>query len=319
MQIISPGARVGWIGTGVMGSSMCRRLMEAGYRVTVYTRTRSKADELLKQGAVWTESPAEAAAAAQVVVTMVGFPRDVRDVILGDRGALAGMEAGAILVDMTSSEPSLAVAIYESARRRNVAFVDAPVSGGDVGAREGRLSIMAGGDAEAVEALRPLWACLGHTVVYHGPAGSGQHAKLVNQILVAAGMVGVCEALLYGRQAGLDLHRVLESVSQGAAGSWALSNLAPRILTGDFSPGFYVEHFIKDLGIALEESKRMGLTLPGLALAASLYQAVQAQGHGRDGTQALILAMSKLSATDWMGGAGSQPSRKRTDNPRTIR
>ena len=283
-----------------MGYSMCRRLMEAGYRVTAHTRTRSKADELLKRGVVWAESPAAAAVAAEVVVTMVGSPRDVRDVILGDRGVLAGMKAGAILVDMTSSEPSLAIEIYELAKRRHVAFVDAPVSGGDVGAREGRLSIMAGGDAGTVEALRPLWACLGQTVVYQGPAGSGQHAKLVNQILVAAGMVGICEALLYSRQAGLDLHRVLESVSKGAAGSWALSNLAPRILSRDFSPGFFVEHFIKDLGIALEESRRLGLDLPGLKLASSLYQAVQDQGHGRDGTQVLILALSKLSAIDWM-------------------
>jgi 3-hydroxyisobutyrate dehydrogenase len=274
--------------------------MEAGYRVTVHTRTRSKADELLKQGVMWAESPAAAAVAAEVVVTMVGFPRDVRDVILGDRGVLAGMKAGAILVDMTSSEPSLAIEIYELAKRRNVAFVDAPVSGGDVGAREGRLSIMAGGDAGTVEALRPLWACLGQTVVYQGPTGSGQHAKLANQILVAAGMVGICEALLYSRQAGLDLHRVLESVSKGAAGSWVLSNLAPRILSRDFSPGFFVEHFIKDLGIALEESMRLGLDLPGLKLASSLYQAVQDQGHGRDGTQVLILALSKLSAIDWM-------------------
>lgn len=283
-----------------MGRSMCRRLLEAGYRATIYSRTRAKAQELLDRGAAWADSPADVAAGSDVIVTMVGFPRDVREVILGDRGVMAGVKAGAILVDMTSSEPSLAVEISDSAKRRNVAFVDAPVSGGDVGAREGRLSIMAGGEAHVVDSLRPLLSCLGTTIVYQGPAGSGQRAKLVNQILVAAGMVGVCEALLFGWKAGLDLDRVLESVGQGAAGSWALTNLAPRIVKRDFRPGFFVEHFIKDLGIALDESRRLGLDLPGVKLAASLYQAVQAQGHSRDGTQALILALAKLSGTDWM-------------------
>lgn len=278
---------------------MCRRLLEAGYQATVHTRTRSKAQELLDRGAAWAGSPAEAAKVSEVVFTMVGFPKDVRKVILGDRGVLSGARPQTVLVDMTSTEPSLAVEIYQAAKARGLESVDAPVSGGDVGAREGRLSIMAGGDAPTVEMLRPLFACLGQTIVYQGPAGSGQHAKLVNQILVAAGMVGICEALLYGWKAGLDLDRVLESVSRGAAGSWALSNLAPRILKRDFAPGFFVEHFVKDLGIALSESTRMGLELPGLQLAESLYQALQEQGHGKDGTQALILALGRISGVDW--------------------
>ncbi len=299
MRIDPQKTRLGWIGTGVMGGSMCRRLIEAGYRAAVHTRTRAKAARLLELGAAWADSPAAVAEQSDVVVTMVGFPKDVRDVMLGERGVLAGARRGAVVVDMTSTDPSIAVEVYEAGRSRGVACVDAPVSGGDVGAREGRLSIMAGGDAAVVETLRPLFEHLGQTIVYQGPAGSGQHAKLVNQILVAAGMVGICEALLYGCKAGLDLNRVLESVSRGAAGSWALSNLAPRILNGDFAPGFFVEHFVKDLGIALNEAARRDLKLPGLTLAASLYQELQKMGHGRDGTQALILAVAKTSGMEW--------------------
>jgi 3-hydroxyisobutyrate dehydrogenase len=236
---------------------------------------------------------------SDAVFTMVGFPADVREVILGADGALAGTREGNILVDMTTSEPSLAIEISLQAKSRGVYSVDAPVSGGDIGAREARLSIMIGGDREAVEALQPCWEAMGKTIVHQGGAGAGQHAKMVNQTLIATNMIGLCEALLYAHKAGLDLDTVMQSVASGAAGSWSLSNLGPRIINNDFEPGFFVEHFIKDMGIALEEAGRMGLSLPGLALARQLYLAVQAQGHGRDGTHALQLALASLSNIDW--------------------
>lgn len=298
---IEPGqTRIGWIGTGVMGSSMCGHLMEAGFAATVYTRTRSKAQPLLDRGAVWADTPAAVAARSDVIFSIVGFPEDVRSVVLGDEGALAGASEGSVLVDMTTSQPSLAVEIYEAARGRGVASIDAPVSGGDVGAKNGTLSIMIGGDQGVVEALQPCWEAMGKTIVYQGPAGAGQHTKMVNQTLIATGMIGVCEALLYGHKAGLDLETVMQSVSSGAAGSWSLSNLGPRIIADNFDPGFFVEHFIKDMGIALEESKRMGLCMPGLALGHQLYLAVQAQGHGRKGTHALQLALAKISDIEWL-------------------
>jgi 3-hydroxyisobutyrate dehydrogenase len=223
----------------------------------------------------------------------------VRQCVLGDEGALAGAHPGAILVDMSTSEPALAREIAEAAAQRGVQAVDAPVSGGDIGAREARLSIMVGGDAATVEALRPLFEVMGKTIVRQGGPGAGQHTKMVNQILIASGMIGVCEALLYGYRAGLDLTRILESVASGAAGSWSLSNYGPRIIAGNFDPGFFVEHFIKDMAIALDESRRMGLALPGLALAQQLYLAVQANGWGRSGTHSLQLALAKLSGIDW--------------------
>jgi 3-hydroxyisobutyrate dehydrogenase len=297
---IEPGkTRIGWIGTGVMGASMCGHLLGRGFTATVYNRTRSKAERLLAQGAAWADSPREVAQHSDVVFTIVGFPRDVREVVLGPAGTLAGAKPGSILVDMTTSEPSLAIEIAAAAWEKGVFSLDAPVSGGDVGAREARLSIMIGGDAEAIEALRPCWEAMGKTFVRQGGPGAGQHTKLVNQTLIAGNMVGVCEALLYGYRAGLDLNRVLESVASGAAGSWSLSNLAPRIIQNNFDPGFFVQHFIKDMGIALDEARRMGLVLPGLALANQLYLAVAAQGHGRQGTHALQLALASLSGIDW--------------------
>ena len=297
---IAPGkTRIGWIGTGVMGSSMCGHLIAAGFSATVFNRSRDKAQSLLDKGAKWADSPKAVAEASDVVFSIVGFPSDVRAVILGPDGALAGCRAGSVLVDMTTSEPSLAVEIAEAAKKKNIHSVDAPVSGGDVGAREARLSIMIGGDKDVVEALAPCWQAMGKTIVHQGPAGAGQHTKMVNQTLIATGMIGVCEALLYGYRAGLDLNVVLQSVGSGAAGSWSLSNLGPRIIAGNFAPGFLVEHFIKDMGIALAESKRMGLAMPGLALAHQLYVALAAQGHGRDGTHALELALASLSGLDW--------------------
>ncbi|MEO6811333.1 MAG: NAD(P)-dependent oxidoreductase [Isosphaeraceae bacterium] len=297
---VEPGTtRIGWIGTGVMGSSMCGHLMTAGYGVTVFNRSPEKAQPLVGRGARRASSPREVAEASDVVFSIVGYPGDVRQVTLGPDGSLAGARAGAILVDMTTSEPALAVEIHTKAHAKGVQAVDAPVSGGDVGAREARLSIMIGGDAEPVAALDPLFQLLGKTIVHQGGPGAGQHTKMVNQILIATNMIGVCEALLYGFKAGLDLTTVLKSVASGAAGSWSLSNLGPRMIAGRFEPGFFVEHFLKDMGIALAEARRMRLSLPGLALAEQLYRAVEAQGHGRDGTHALMLALAQLSAVEW--------------------
>ena len=297
---IAPGeTRIGWIGTGVMGSSMCGHLLEQGFAATVYNRTKSRAQSLLDKGAAWADSPAEVAKAADVVFTIVGFPGDVREVVLAEAGVLSASKPGSIFVHMTTSQPSLAVEIAHQAAARGVHAVDAPVSGGDVGAREARLSIMIGGDQEVVEALRPCWDAMGKTIVHQGGPGAGQHTKMVNQILIATNMIGVCEALLYGYQAGLDLETVMKSVASGAAGSWSLSNLGPRIIANNFDPGFFVEHFIKDMGIALAESKRMRLAMPGLALAHQLYLALEAQGHGRDGTHSLELALAGLSNVDW--------------------
>ena len=286
---------IGWIGTGVMGTSMLGHLKQAGYSCTTYTRTKSKAESLLEKGVNWADNPAEVAAVSDVIFTIVGFPKDVREVYFGENGILAKAKPGAILVDMTTTEPSLAVEIYEAAKAKNIQSVDAPVSGGDVGAKNGTLSIMAGGDKEAFDKVFPLFEIMGKQIVYQGAAGSGQHTKMCNQITIAGTMIGVCEALLYGHKAGLDLPTMLSSISGGAAGCWTLDNLAPRIVNRNFDPGFFVEHFIKDMGIALKEAEAMGLSLPGLALVKQLYLAVQAQGHGKLGTHALTLALEKLS------------------------
>jgi 3-hydroxyisobutyrate dehydrogenase len=299
-QEISPKTtRLGWIGTGVMGASMCGHLMKAGFSMSIHTRTRSKAEDLLARGAHWADTPKQVAENADVVFAIVGFPHDVRACMLGEDGALAGSKPGNMLVDMTTSQPSLAIEVAETAARKRVTSIDAPVSGGDVGAREARLSIMIGGDHDAVMALKPCWEAMGKTWVLQGGPGAGQHTKMVNQTLIASNMVGVCEALLYAHKAGLDLPTVMESVASGAAGSWSLSNLGPRIIAGNFDPGFFVEHFIKDMGIALDEARRMGLALPGLALAEQLYISVQSLGLGKRGTHALELALAKMSGVDW--------------------
>lgn len=283
-----------------MGASMCGHLMTQGFQTTVYSRTKSKARPLLDRGAAWASTPRAVAESSDVVFSIVGFPSDVREVILDpDSGALGGCDAGNVLVDMTTSEPSLAVEIAEKAKAKSVHSLDAPVSGGDKGAREGTLSIMVGGDTEVIESLQPCWDAMGKTLVHQGPAGAGQHTKMVNQILVSTGMIGVCEALVYGHRAGLDLPTVLKSVASGAAGSWSLSNLGPRIIDNNFDPGFFVEHFIKDMGIALAESRRMGLAMPGLALGEQLYQSVQAKGWARNGTHALTLALAEMNGFDW--------------------
>ncbi len=299
MKITPQTTRIGWIGTGVMGRSMCGHLIQAGYPVSVFNRTREKTTTLVEAGAKWAESPIEVAKQSDVVFTMVGYPDDVRATILGDQGVLRGLPSGGILVDMTSSQPSLAIEIAEEASRLGLHAMDAPVSGGDIGAREARLSIMIGGEESTFQDLMPLWTLMGKTIQYHGKAGAGQHCKLTNQILVGGIMISMCEALLYAYRSGANLESVLTSVSSGAAGSWSLSNLGPRILRGDFKPGFYVEHFVKDLGIAIEECKRMNLNLPGLEICEQLYRTVQSEGDGRLGTQALLLSLARRNQIQW--------------------
>ncbi|MHC4947703.1 MAG: NAD(P)-dependent oxidoreductase [Planctomycetota bacterium] len=284
-----------WIGTGVMGAPMAAHLMRAGHALRVHTRTRDRAAALLEAGARWAGSPAEAADGADVAISMVGFPDDVERVHLGPDGTLAAPRPPRRIVDMTTSRPSLAVRLAGTARARGVGAVDAPVSGGDIGAREATLSIMVGAEPDDFDAVRPLLEHLGRVVVRQGGPGAGQHAKMVNQVLIATGMIGVCEGLLYARRAGLDPLTVIESVGRGAAGSWSITHLGPRMIRRDFEPGFYVEHFIKDLAIALDEAERMRLELPGLALARRLYQSVADQGHARRGTQALLLALERLN------------------------
>lgn len=287
--------RIGWIGTGVMGRWMCQHAMSKGYTATVYNRSKDKAQPLAELGAKVVDSPKAVAEASDIVFAIVGFPADVREVFLGSNGALAGSKPGTILVDMTTSEPSLAIEIHEAAKAKGVYSLDAPVSGGDVGAKNAALSIMIGGEPDVVEAVSPVFECMGKTIIHQGAPGAGQHTKMVNQILIAANMIAVCEGLLYGYKSGLNLETVFKSVSVGAAGSKALEVLGPRIMARNFEPGFYVEHFIKDMGIALKEAERMNIALPGLALAKQLYEAVRAQGLGRKGTHALMLALEHLS------------------------
>ena len=281
--------RIGWIGTGVMGRSMCSHLLKAGYECTVYNRTKSKADSLLEQGAIWADSPALVAQASDVVFSIVGFPKDVEEVLLGDSGAIANMDSNGakIVVDMTTSSPRLAAEMADFGRDRGVAVLDAPVSGGDVGARNAKLSIMVGGDEQAFEFVKPLLSLMGTNIVRHGEAGMGQRSKMVNQILIAGTMLGLAEAFRYARHAGLDMTAVMQSVESGAAGSWSLSNYGPRVLKGDFAPGFYIDHFVKDLGLALQEAARMNIDLSTVALANQEYQKAQEQGLGKNGTQAI--------------------------------
>lgn len=295
MSLTNQNPGIGWIGTGVMGAAMAGRIQEKGYTLYVFNRTQAKAQPLIEQGATWADSPKAVAEKADIIFTIVGFPEDVRKVYLGEQGVLAGTKEGSITVDMTTTEPSLAQEIYEEARKKGVSSIDAPVSGGDVGAKNGALSIMVGGDREAVNQVMPLFEIMGKSIVYQGKAGSGQHTKMCNQITIAGTMIGVCESLLYGYRAGLDLPTMLKSISGGAAACWTLDNLAPRIVKRNFDPGFYIEHFIKDMGIALQEANRMCLSMPGLALVKQLYEAARAQEHGKKGTHALMLALEKLS------------------------
>lgn len=288
---------IGWIGAGVMGSAMCGHLLRHGLSVTIFSRTKQKAHYLIDQGAQWADSPQSVAHASNVIITMVGYPHDVREIYLGRNGLLRESSPHNFLVDMTTSSPKLAQEIYQAGKEKEVTCVDAPVSGGDVGAQNGTLSIMAGGDEKAVTALRPIFERFGKTTTYQGESGSGQHTKLCNQIVIAGTMIGVCESLLYGYKTGLTLDTMLESIRGGAAACWTLDNLAPRILRRDFDPGFFIEHFVKDMGIVLEEATRRDLSLPGLTLVHQLYQSLQTKGHGRSGTQALLLALEDMATT----------------------
>lgn len=294
---VSSLLRIGWIGTGVMGVPICERLLQAGYHLTVFSRTRQKAQPLLDHGAHWSDSPKELVEHSDVVCTMVGFPQDVRALYLGSEGIFKYAHEGKLFVDLTTSEPALAQELARLAREKGAVILDAPVSGGEIGAKKGTLAMMVGGDVGVFERLTPFFTVFTQSLVHHGDSGAGQHAKMCNQITIAGTMIGVCEALVYARQAGLDAEKLLCSIRVGAAGCWTLDHLAPRMLKRDFSAGFFVEHFIKDMGMALDEAKRMGVLLPGLALVRKLYLSTKELGHGRSGTQALLLALEKHSPT----------------------
>ena len=308
MSTVSPETtRVGWIGTGVMGSSMCGHVLDAGYAVTVYNRTRDKAEALLEKRCDLGGHARRGGASSDVVFAHRRVPeRRARAVFLGDVGVLAGASPGSVLVDMTTSEPSLAGEIYEAARGTRASPRSMRPCPAATSARATRrCRSWSAATRTAVERVRPLFEVMGKTIVRQGGPGAGQHTKMVNQILIATGMIGVCEALLYGYKAGLDLETVLEVVGGGAAGSWSLANYGPRMLAGNFDPGFFVEHFVKDMGIALAEARRMNLSLPGLALAQQLYIALVAQGGGRKGTHSLVLALASLSDVEWQPTTGS--------------
>ena len=280
---------VAFVGVGVMGAPMAGHLMDAGYPLVVFNRTRSRADGLVARGAVWAESPGEAAARADIVVTMVGYPADVEEIYLAPGGIVQLAREGAVLLDMTTSSPSLAARISVAAAERGVAALDAPVSGGDVGAKNATLTIMVGGDQDAFARVEPLLRVMGANVVLQGGPGAGQHTKMANQVAIAGSMLAVVESLAYAQAAGLDPRRVLDSIGAGSAASWSLANLAPRILDGNFGPGFYVKHFVKDLRIALASAEEAGIDLPGCALAKRLYEHLEANGGQNLGTQALWL------------------------------
>ncbi|MER2115405.1 MAG: NAD(P)-dependent oxidoreductase [Solibacillus isronensis] len=280
--------KIGFIGTGVMGASIVMHLLNAGHDVTIYTRTKSKAADLIAAGAKWVETPAQASIEQDIIFTMVGYPKDVEEVYIGENGIFSAAKQGAIVIDMTTSEPTLAKKLYHEASERGLHSLDAPVSGGDIGAKNGTLSLMVGGDKDVFEKMQPIFELFGQNIIYQGVAGSGQHTKMCNQIAIASGMIGVCESMAYGLKAGLTMDEVLHSITAGAAGSWSLSNLAPRMLKGNLEPGFYIKHIIKDMKIALDEAERMNLQLPGLSLAKSMYDQLLEEGYGDNGTQALI-------------------------------
>lgn len=288
-------SRLGWIGTGVMGNSMCGHLIDAGYQLSIYNRTKSKADNLITKGAIWCDSPYEVARKSDVIFSIVGFPKDVEATLLGELGVLAGSEPGTVIVDMTTSSPELAQKIDKQAKDKSVFSLDAPVSGGDVGARDATLAIMVGGEKKVFEQSKPFFEAMGENISYMGDAGAGQHTKMCNQILVAGTMIGTVESLLYAHRMGMDLDEVIDVIGQGAARSWMINNLGRRISKGDFDPGFYIKHFVKDMGIALAEAQRMNLSLPGLALVNQFYVAAQAMGYESLGTQGLYRVLAQLN------------------------
>ncbi len=286
---------IGFIGTGVMGKPMCLHIMNAGYKCVIYNRTKSKAEELIQKGAIWCSNPKEVAEKSDVIFTILGFPNDVKEVIMGPDGILEGTSSGNIIVDMTTSEPTLAAQIYHSSKKKGVFTIDAPVSGGDIGAKNGTLAIMCGGDNETYNHILPILNLMGTNVAYMGKAGAGQHTKMSNQILIASTMVGVVESLLYAHKAGNNLDEVIDVIGKGAASSWSINNLGRRIVKRNFDPGFFIKHFIKDMGIALMEAKRMNLSLPGLSLANQFYIAASAQGLENLGTQGLYRVFEAMN------------------------
>jgi len=287
--------KIGWIGTGVMGSSMAGHLQNAGHDLHIFNRSKSKTEKILDRGGAWHESPVDVAAKSEIVFTMVGIPSDVEEIYFGESGIFSFEKSPGILVDMTTSKPSLAKRIAEVSSRSGIESLDAPVSGGDIGARDATLAIMVGGKKKTFDEVLPLFRLMGKAVSYMGEAGAGQHTKMCNQILVAGTMIGVCESLFYASKLGLDEQSIIDVIGKGAASSWLINNLGPRIVKEDYDPGFIVDHFIKDMGIALDEAAASGFSLPGLALVRQLYVALKAQGHGRSGTQALTLALKKLN------------------------
>ena len=286
---------ISWLGTGVMGEPMAGHLLKAGYDLRLFTRTRGKAEKLLKMGAQWTDSPGEAAEASDVVFSMLGYPEEVEEVMLGEKGVRDSLKEGGVVVDMTTSSPDLAIRIAHEMEKKNSFALDAPVSGGDVGANNASLAIMCGGHRPAFDQVLPILEILGNRIEWFGEAGCGQRVKMANQILIASTMVGTVESLLYAQRSSLDLNRVIDLIGQGAAGCWSLNQLGPRMVRGDWAPGFYIKHFIKDMGIAIEDAKRMGLDLKGLELAWSFYELAKKENYLEDGTQALFKVLAKMN------------------------
>lgn len=280
--------KIGFIGIGVMGKSMVRNLMKNGYEVSVYNRTKEKAQEVVKEGAVWCEDVKSCARGKDAVITIVGYPEDVKEVYFGENGILENADKGTVVIDMTTTSPKLSVEIYEEAKKRGIYAIDAPVSGGDVGAKNGTLSIMAGGDKEAFDKCQDIFKCMGTTIIYEGRAGNGQHTKMANQIAIAGAVSGVCEAITYAKGAGIDVQTMLDSISEGAAGSWQMSNMAPRMVKGDFDPGFYIKHFIKDMKIAKEEAEDENIDLKVLDTVLKMYETLEENNMGDLGTQGLL-------------------------------
>ncbi len=279
---------IGFIGVGVMGKSMVRNLMKNGFEVSIYARTKAKVTDILAEGALWCDSIAQCAQGKDAVITIVGYPKDVEEVYFGQGGILENASDGCVLIDMTTTSPQLSVKIEQAAKEKGLKALDAPVSGGDVGAKNGTLSIMVGGEKETYTQCLPIFQAMGTNIIYEGKAGAGQHTKMANQIALGGAIAGVCEALTYAKKVGLDLQTMLDSISKGAAGSWQMSNMAPRMLKGDFDPGFFVKHYIKDMNIALEEASHVNLTMPVLNEVHDMYQALDDRGMGDLGTQALI-------------------------------
>ena len=279
---------IGFIGIGVMGKSMVKNLLKKGFSVSIYTRTKQKALDVIKEGAFWCDSIAECVKQKELVITMVGYPKDVEEVYFGNKGILENVEKGTYVIDMTTTSPKLSQKIYLEGAKRGISTLDAPVSGSDIGAAQGTLSIMVGGDKEAFAYCKPVLEALGKNIIYQGKAGYGQHTKMANQIALAGAISGVCEALTYGKSVGLDLQTMLDSISKGAAGSWQMDNMAPRILKEDFAPGFFIKHYVKDLNIALEEVEDRDIVLNVLQTVKNMYQTMENAGEGNLGTQALI-------------------------------